>query len=213
MDTLDLGNPAKRDEKYGSNMAQYLVDLHDSKSVFDFCGGMMFQLVLSDKLRNHLADVASSGDEAHQPTVCDAATTRMAKMSGYSQDAHADNAMLFHGREVRQIPWAEGGMGFAIHLSHTSEDPEGWTAQEVAGYDGWGHDAGRVWRNGEMLESEGFESFRTKFGAKAYTLHHRFYLHRDARNHMWLSAEDGCEGRALGVAQGGAGGLLGKIFG
>ena len=29
---------------------RYLVDLHDGNAVFDFCGGMMFQLVLSDKL-------------------------------------------------------------------------------------------------------------------------------------------------------------------
>ena len=40
-----------RDESYKGNMAKYLVDLHDSKAVFDFCGGMMFQLVLSDRLK------------------------------------------------------------------------------------------------------------------------------------------------------------------
>ena len=28
------------------------MDLHDTKGTFDFCGGMMFQLVLSEKLRS-----------------------------------------------------------------------------------------------------------------------------------------------------------------
>ena len=26
-------------EEYGKNLAQYLVDLHDAKAAFDFCGG------------------------------------------------------------------------------------------------------------------------------------------------------------------------------
>jgi hypothetical protein len=109
---------------------------------------------------------------------------------------------VFHGREVRQIPWAAGKMGFAIHLSHAADDdPEGWTAQERAGYDGWGHDSGRVWRTGEMLENEGFSTFRAKFGEQAYALHHRFYLHLDGRNQLWLSAEDGCEGQVAAQPQ------------
>lgn len=36
------------------NWARYLVDCNDAKATFDFCGGMMFQLVLSDKLRSRL---------------------------------------------------------------------------------------------------------------------------------------------------------------
>lgn len=67
------------------------------------------------------------------------------------------------------------------------------TAGGVAGYDGWGHDGGRVWRKGQHLEAEGFRSFRSKFGAAAYTLHHRFYLHLDSQNRLWLAAEDGCD--------------------
>jgi hypothetical protein len=38
-----LVDPTQRDEHYGGNVAQYLVDLHDTKSTFNFCGGMMFQ--------------------------------------------------------------------------------------------------------------------------------------------------------------------------
>ena len=68
------------------------------------------------------------------------------------------------------------------------------TAQEISGYDGWGHDVSRVWRDGVRLESEGFTGFRSKFGEKSFTLNHRFYLHLDAENRLWLSAEDGCEG-------------------
>ena len=68
------------------------------------------------------------------------------------------------------------------------------TAQEISCYDGWGHDVSRVWRDGARLESEGFTGFRSKFGEKSFTLNHRFYLHLDAENRLWLSAEDGCEG-------------------
>ena len=181
-----------------ANVAQYLVDLHDSSAVFDFCGGMMFQLVLSDALRAHLGTVATAGDGAKQPMVFDAAKSRMASVPGYSKSAAADNVQLFHGREVRKVPTAAGGMGFVLHLSLANgDDPEGWTAQEIAGYDGWGHDQSRVWRTGEMLESEGFKTFRSKFGPQAFTLHHRFYLHFDRANRFWLSAEDGCEGVSL----------------
>ena len=188
-----LHQPFTREEQYGSNLAKYLVDIHDTNGIFDFCGGMIFQLVLSDALRSHLVEVASS--DKPQPILYDASKKRMAKTPGYTKSASADNVKYFHGREVRQVPTAAGGMGFAIHLSLANgKDPEGWTAQEIEGYDGWGHDARRVWRKGERLESEGFASFRAKFGPAAYTLHHRFFLHLDGRQQLWLAAEDGCEG-------------------
>jgi hypothetical protein len=86
-------------------------------------------------------------------------------------------------------------MGFVLHLSLANEqDPEGWTLREIAGYDGWGHDSGRDWRKGDRLEQEGFTSFRETFGPQSFALHHRFYLHWDSFNRLWLSAEDGCEG-------------------
>ena len=128
-----------------------------------------FQLVLTDKLRSALAQA----DEHGQPTVQAAAVDRMAKMVGYTKSAEADNVATFHGREVRNVQDAAGGMGFVLQLCHTEEDPEGWTQQEVGGYDGWGHDSQRTWRNGERLEGEGCKDFRRKFGTAAYTLHHR----------------------------------------
>ena len=48
------------DDKFTGNVAQYLVDLHDSKAAFDFCGGMLFQLKLSDMLRADLVERAKS---------------------------------------------------------------------------------------------------------------------------------------------------------
>lgn len=48
------------DDKFTGNVAQYLVDLHDSKAAFDFCGGMLFQLRLSDMLRADLVERAKS---------------------------------------------------------------------------------------------------------------------------------------------------------
>jgi hypothetical protein len=57
---LHLFGPTERDAYYGQplNVAQYLVDLHDNRATFNFCGGMMFQLVLSQKLRDHLITVS-----------------------------------------------------------------------------------------------------------------------------------------------------------
>lgn len=118
MTTTYLHDPAARDAHYNGNIAQYLVDLHDESAVFNFCGGMMFQLVLSDSLRSELAQVAEKGAaDGLQPVVHDAKTDRMAKMTGYAQNADADNVKAFHGREVRQVPTAAGGMGFVIHLT------------------------------------------------------------------------------------------------
>jgi len=197
--TADLVEPAQRDARYGQplNVAQYLVDLHDAKATFDFCGGMMFQLVLSDALRNHLKKVAASsnGNNNQQPQIFDASKPRMMQIPNYEQSAEADNIRIFHGREIRKVPNAAGGMNFVLHLSLANgKDPEGWTPQELARYDGWRHDVGREWRKGEQLEQEGFKSFRKTFGPEAFSLHHRFYLHFDRSNRMWLSAEDGCEG-------------------
>ena len=184
-----LVEPTERDAHYSDNIAQYLVDLHDNQATFDFCGGMMFQLVLSDKLRAHLLETAQ------QPVIAPASKRRMHNLDGYQQNADADNVHLFHGREIRKVPNAAGGMGFVLQLSlANSNDPQGWTQAEIDGYDGWGHDVGRTWRTGERLEQEGFVDFRKKFGPESFALHHRFYLHKDGNNRMWLAAEDGCEG-------------------
>ena len=184
----------ERDAAYKDNTAQYLIDLHDSKATFDFCGGMMFQLVLTEKLRSELVKVAAGGGE--QPTLFDASHRRMSSTPGYSQSAAADERKYFHGREVRSVPDAAGGMNFVLQLSHSKDDPEGWTAEEVVEYNGWAPDSRRKWRTGEMYEAEGVKGFRAAFGPKAFGLHHRFYLHRDGADNFWLSAEDGCEGRA-----------------
>ena len=121
-----LYSPTERDAHYQGNIAQYLVDLHNEKATFNFCGGMMFQLVLSEKLKTHLEGIASSKD-SQQPTVFDASKPRMENIPDYKLNADADNLTVFHGREIRQVPHATGGMGFVLQLSHNSEDPEGWT--------------------------------------------------------------------------------------
>ena len=204
MTATSLVEPSERDTKYGDNMAQYLVDLHDAKATFDFCGGMMFQLVLSDALRSHLllSSRMTEKDSANSSgvKVADAKKYRMHQLEGYEQSAKADNLGIFHGREIRRVPWAAGGMGFVLHLSLANEqDQEGWTPGEIAGYDGWGHDSGRDWRTAERLEQEGIKNFREKFGPQSFSLHHRFYLHWDSLNRVWLSAEDGCEGTPANV--------------
>jgi hypothetical protein len=206
-----------------TNMAQYLVDLHDAQATFDFCGGMMFQLVLTDKLRNHLAQVAAAAPEQQQqqqqeqqPVVFDATKSRMHQIPNYISSADADNVRIFHGREIRQVKNAAGGMGMVLQLSWANTDssndnsssssivvdPDGWTRAEIQGYDGWKHDVGRVWRNGQRLQDEGFVDFVEKFGPTAFTLNHRFYLHLDRAGALWLAAEDGCEGTPASDSKG-----------
>eukprot|EP00581_Thalassiosira_minuscula_P007716 CAMPEP_0183709800 /NCGR_PEP_ID=MMETSP0737-20130205/5771_1 /TAXON_ID=385413 /ORGANISM="Thalassiosira miniscula, Strain CCMP1093" /LENGTH=260 /DNA_ID=CAMNT_0025937995 /DNA_START=161 /DNA_END=943 /DNA_ORIENTATION=+ len=211
--------PTERDERYQGNIAKYLLELNEEGATFDFCGGMMFQLVLSEKLKSHLNTVASNM-ENDQPTLHPASQPLMNRIPNYQKSSFADNISIFHGRELRKIPTANGGMGFVLQLSYADPsganttiddsnvagkgadvawsgaaiDPEGWSAQEIATYDGWRSDQFRQWRNGPMYESEGFGTFSERFGKDAFGLNHRFYLHLDNQNRMWLSAEDGCEG-------------------
>ena len=167
-------------------------------------------VVLSDVLREHLGKVAAKdGDSSEQPTIAPSSQGLMSALPNYEQSATADNIQTFHGREVRKVNDAAGGMGFALHLSLANgDDPEGWTKEEIAGYDGWKHDVSRQWRTGDMLQGEGFASFKDKFGLDAFTLHHKCYLHYDGFNKMWLSAEDGCEGTPSGD-----GGMMAKLKG
>lgn len=187
-----LENPTCRDRDYADNAAKYLVDLHEKKAVFDFCGGMMFQLVLTDALVAKLR-----GPDAPNVVIQDASARRMSQVPGYDKSNFADDATFFHGREVRKVPNAAGGMNFVLQLSASGEDPDGWVAGERDGYDGWGHDSSRVWRDGKRLEDEGVAGFRERYGPNSFTLNHRCYLHLDATNQLWLSAEDGCEGRLV----------------
>ena len=124
----------------------------------------------------------------------------MSQVQGYAKSAFADNIRFFHGREIRNVPHAKGGMGMVLQLSLAPDsvnnriDPQGWSTQEMQTYDGWGSDRGRTWRSGSDYEQEGFTDFRQKYGEKSYGLNHRFYLHEDFEGRLWLSAEDGCEG-------------------
>jgi hypothetical protein len=77
-----------------SNFASKIVQLHDSKAVFNFCGGMMFQLVLTDKLKSDLL----AATEAQQPVIYDASCTSMSCIANYSKSAEADEIRIFHGR-------------------------------------------------------------------------------------------------------------------
>ena len=57
---------------------------------------------------------------SHQPEVFDASKGRMSQIPDYAKTGDADNVRLFHGREIRQVPDAAGGMGFVLQLSHAS---------------------------------------------------------------------------------------------
>jgi len=122
---------------------------------------------------------------------------------------------------LRKVNDANGGMGLLLQLSYadpsgslstingskgggenkgatakwsgTNVDTQGWSADEISTYDGWRSDKVRQWRDAKMYETEGV-SFTNIYGEKAFGLNHRFFLHFDVRNRMWLCAEDGCEG-------------------
>ena len=180
--------------------------------------GMMFQLSLTNKLKSHLQSVASSNDK--QPILHPSSQSLMSRIPNYQKSTYADNISTFHGREIRRVPNANGGMGFVLQLSYSDPttysnagtndgkavDPQGWSSEEISTYDGWRGDSFRKWRNAETYESEGFSDFKSTFGNEAYGLNHRFYLHLDNGGKMWLSAEDGCEGTPKE-----AGNLFGKI--
>lgn len=152
---------------------------------------MLFEIYLTEKLRAHLESTPTP------PVFFAASFARMRQLPGYAPSSRADSLTIFHGREVRKVPHAAGGHGFMLHLSHESADAEGWTRDETADYNGWEHDSTRTWRDGARLESEGCTGFRARFGPSAFTLNHRFYFHVDAEGELWLSAEDGCEGRLV----------------
>ena len=172
-------------------MARRVVDLHDSKAVFDFCGGLMFQLVLSDKLRSELL---SRSDPDNQPIVFGPHISSFSQIPNYRQCSDAEQLTIFHGREVRGVKGAAGGMGYVLQLVSSLDDPEGWTKEEIQDYNGWKHDTGRKWRKAVDHDAEGNFGYKQRFGQSAYGLHHRFYWRLDNRKGLWLSAEDGCEG-------------------
>ena len=208
--TTAIYDATERDTKYNGNFAQYLIDLDSSRATFNFCGGMMFELVLSKKLKEHL----SQEKQPHQQVkVHDSTVNKMQKMSSYTQTHQADNIHYFHGREIRKVKGAKGGRGFVLQLSLANSivngkdpeawDAEGWTKEEIESYDGWSHDGNRDWRALNQWEEEGVSNtFREKFGNNAYGLHHRFYFHFDNQFRFWLAAEDGCEGFATSSVSG-----------
>lgn len=131
-----LTNPTHRDAHYQDpetkklNVAQYLIDLDNAKQIFKFCGSHKFQLQLSSRLRSHLAAVAEEGAlSTKQPVVFN--KEQFSQIENYNEfkaSAKADNVQVFHGREVRNSPDANGGQGKILHMSFAGgDDPEGWT--------------------------------------------------------------------------------------
>ena len=61
--------------------------------------------------------------------------SRMYMMDGYEQSAFADNASIFHGREVRKVSTFGEKSGMMIQLSLANEDDdEGWTKEEIVAF-------------------------------------------------------------------------------
>lgn len=81
----------------------------------------MFQLVLTNKLKSHLQSIASSSSK--QPIIHPQSQSLMSRIPNYTKSSKANNISIFHGRELRGIQGANGGMGFVLQLSYA--DPEG----------------------------------------------------------------------------------------
>lgn len=117
--------------------------------------GMMFQLVLSDKLKSHLLTVVSSNNNNNdqQPIIHPASQQLMSRIPNYQKSSYADNISIFHGRELRKIPTANGGMGFVLQLSYA--DPSGEMTSVDSAPAGKGADV--AW-NGKSLDRRGWSS-------------------------------------------------------
>ena len=59
---------------------------------------MLFQLVLSDRLKSHLQSVASEKDGDDQPVIHPASHPLMNRIPEYRKSSFADNKTIFHGR-------------------------------------------------------------------------------------------------------------------
>lgn len=79
---------------------------------------MIFQLVLTDKLIAHLEPIASQTQQQQQPIIHPASQSLMSRIPNYNKSSYADNISIFHGREIRKVSNAKGGMGFVLQLSY-----------------------------------------------------------------------------------------------
>ena len=59
---------------------------------------MLFQLVLSDRLKSHLQSVASEKDGDDQPVIHPASQPLMNRVPEYRKTGKADNKTIFHVR-------------------------------------------------------------------------------------------------------------------
>ena len=199
-------DPAQRGRQVRRNIAQYLVDCHDTP-------GVTLQLLRGHDVWPRPLPGAEGTPRGRspppvrttrrQPKLYDASVARMSmKPDGYAKDASADDATVFHGREVRKVSAARTAPASTmfIHLCRgQGRHREGWSAEEIEEHSGWMSDrgGGGRWRDGGVCAAEaGADWYRAKFGPEAFGLHHRFYLHLDGGDNFWLSAEDGCEGVA-----------------
>lgn len=95
---------------------------------------MIFQLVLSDKLVSYLEPIASSYSSSSltneqqtnqhqqlQPIIHPASQSLMSRIPNYNKSSFADNRSIFHGREIRKVSNANGGMGFVLQLSYADD--------------------------------------------------------------------------------------------
>ena len=118
--------------------------------------GMMFQLVLSDKLKSHLQTVATSSkdnQQQQQPIIHPSSQQLMNRIPNYSKSSYADNISIFHGRELRNIPKANGGMNFVLQLSYADDNDSIIVDESLAKDAGKGADG--LW-NGKSVDPQGW---------------------------------------------------------
>jgi hypothetical protein len=107
---------------YSPSLSLFIVEkhvyIHTHASFHPLSTGMIFQFVLTDKLIAHLEPIASSPTlEQQQPIIHPASQSLMSRVYNFNKSSYADNRSIFHGREIRKVSNARGGMGFVLQLS------------------------------------------------------------------------------------------------
>ena len=116
-----LVDSTERNERYNGNWAQFMLDCESHPATtFNFCGGMKFGLSFTRKLREFLETKARNFGETDDRNVAvqESNVSRMYMMDGYEQSAFADNASIFHGREVRKVSTFGEKSGMTVSYTH-----------------------------------------------------------------------------------------------
>jgi hypothetical protein len=68
-----------------------------------------------------LTNEQQTNQQKQQPCIHPASQSLMSRIPNYNKSSFADNRSIFHGREIRKVSNANGGMGFVLQLSYADD--------------------------------------------------------------------------------------------